>query len=328
MKTLAFLIALVFLSTWAGAQEMLPSVSVAPWNGHKAAISLTFDDSDPSHLDVAIPELNQRGLHGTFFLIVNRTDRKDEWRKALEKGHELGNLTLDHEHPNVLTPDQTESQVEGAQAVLRKTFGIPIYSFAYPYTEITPDLRKWVEQTSFIARGGYGNGNYYMKPESEPDWFNIPSQMTQTNTPFSTYQNWLDQDFQFGAWMVFMIHGLEGTPWGYQPISKKIFEQILDALQARDFWVQTFSGVGAYWKAEKIFEKTQPSESGNERKWTWDLPGNFPAEVALKLELEKNSGSSSAELSQKGRVISPDGQGFYAVQMDAQELTERLSPSH
>ena len=326
MKKIILAALLLFTAASAQAQSVLPAVSVAPWNGHKAAVSLTFDDSDPSHLDVAIPELNQRGLHGTFFLIVNRTDRKDEWRKAMEQGHELGNHTLDHDHASDLTPAQEESQVEGAQAVLRKTFGIPIYSFAYPYTEISPGLRKWVGQTSFIARGGYGDGNYYMKPETEPDWLNIPSQMTQTDTPFTTYKNWLDRDFQSGAWMVFMIHGLEGTPWGYQPISKKIFGQILDALQARDFWVETFSGVGAYWKAEKIFEKALPSESADGRQWTWNLPENFPAGVTLKLKVEKNTGSPSVELSQKGRVISPDGQGFYAVPMDAQELTERLLP--
>jgi peptidoglycan/xylan/chitin deacetylase (PgdA/CDA1 family) len=324
MRTFTRLMTAAFLTVPLQAQELFPPVTAVPWNGHKSAVSLTFDDSDPSHLDLAIPELNQRGMRGTFFLIVNRTDRKDEWRKALQQGHELGNHTLDHYHAIQLTPNQEESQVEGAQAVLQKTFGVPIYSFAYPYSEISPGLRKWVEQTSFIARGGYGN--YYMEPTTEPDWFNIPSQVTMTIFPFSVYQNWVDQDLKYGAWMVFMIHGLEGTPWGYQPITKKIFEQLLDYIQSKDIWVETFSGVGAYWKAEKIFEKAQPSETSTERKWTWDLPKPFPADVILKVKLEAANPASGVELSQDGKAIVPDAQGFYSIQMDQKELTESFLP--
>ena len=55
---------------------------VLPWNGHSAALSLTFDDSRAVHLDVVVPELNKRHLHATFFLIVSKTTRLDDWRKA------------------------------------------------------------------------------------------------------------------------------------------------------------------------------------------------------------------------------------------------------
>ncbi len=36
-----------------------------------------------------------------------------------------------------------------------------------------------------------------------------------------------------GGWLVWMIHGLEGTQWGWQPITKQIFGQILDDLQSK-----------------------------------------------------------------------------------------------
>ena len=316
-------LALFVWAALAQAQTNLVLPKVAPWNGHKAAVSLTFDDSDPSHLDVVIPELNRRGLHGTFFLIANRTDRKDEWRQALKAGHELANHTLDHLHANQLNPGQEESQVSGAQAVLQKTFGIPVLTFAYPYTEVSPGLLKWVQQDCFIARGGYGdNGGYYMKPESEPDWFNIPSQMTMTASPFSLYQGWIDQDFAAGAWMVFMIHGLEGTPWGYQPITKAVFNQILDALQAKDIWVETFSAVGAYWKAQKVFEAVKPLAQNGTLVWNWQVPKVFPARVTLKVGLPA-SGAPALGLYQDGSRLMPDRQGLYSVSFDDQELTEK-----
>src|SRR5205085_2701335 len=110
---------------------------------------------DPSHLDAALPELNQRKMRATFYLIANKIDRKDEWRKILAMGHEIGNHTLDHKHVNELTPRDEEAQVVGAQNVLQKEFGVPVLTFAYPFTEVSPGLRKWVEKTCLIARNGY-----------------------------------------------------------------------------------------------------------------------------------------------------------------------------
>ncbi|HVM33515.1 MAG TPA: polysaccharide deacetylase family protein [bacterium] len=307
-----------FAAAWSQAETLPATPRVLPWNGHKAAVSLTFDDSDPSHLAVAIPELNRRHLKGTFFLIANRTAEKDEWRKAFQAGQELGNHSLDHLHPAGLTPGQEESQVAGAQAVLQKTFGLPIYCFAYPFTEITPGILGWVQKNCFIARGGYGQ--YDMKPADEPDWFNIPARVTLTALPLSTYQGWIDEDFQQGAWMVFMIHGLEGTPWGYEPIKTVVFDGILDALQAKDIWVDSFSAVGAYWKAQKVFEKAAPTAQNGEFHWTWDIPANFPEHVALKLQLPPGTGLA---LYQGATRLLPDAQGVYTLSFDGKELTEK-----
>src|SRR5258708_2053200 len=113
----------------ARADSAFPQLKVVPWNGREAAASLTFDDGDPSHLDLVVPELNKRKLHGTFFLIANQITRKDEWRKLLAQGHEIGNETLDHKHPVELTSKDAEAQVVGAQNVLRKEFGVAINTF-------------------------------------------------------------------------------------------------------------------------------------------------------------------------------------------------------
>ena len=135
------------------AGESPAALKVVPWNGHKAATSLTFDDGDPSHLDVVVPELNKRHLHGTFFLIANKISREDDWRKILADGHEIGNHTLDHKHASELTPQDEEAQVVGAQNVLQKEFGIAIYSFAYPFVEISPGLKAQVAKTDLFGPG-------------------------------------------------------------------------------------------------------------------------------------------------------------------------------
>lgn len=68
--------------------------------GKKAAIVLTYDDAAPTHLDNAVPQLDEAGLKGTFFLNA-RFGEPDvaRWRAAAANGHELGNHTLFHPCP-------------------------------------------------------------------------------------------------------------------------------------------------------------------------------------------------------------------------------------
>jgi peptidoglycan/xylan/chitin deacetylase (PgdA/CDA1 family) len=321
-KCLAVLIFSVLISTvcWA---DPFPEIKVIPWNGHRAATSLTFDDGDSSHLDVAIPELNQRKMHATFYLIANRIDRKDEWRKILPAGHEIGNHTLDHKHVSELTPKDEEAQVVGAQNVLQKEFGVPVLTFAYPFTEVSLGLKKWVEKTNFIARNGYGA--YVIKPDTEPDWMNIPSRMTMSNLTFETYKSWIDDDVDGGGWLVWMIHGLEGTASGWQPIFKKTFTQILDCIQTKDIWVGTFMEVGAYFRAQKVFEKITPEMNSKEKKWKWEVPANFPAGVVLKVQLNGGEGSATGvDVLQGKQKITPDEKNIYVIDFGKKELTVHL----
>jgi peptidoglycan/xylan/chitin deacetylase (PgdA/CDA1 family) len=66
--------------------------------GARAAVCLTYDDAMETHLDIAIPDLNQHNLKGTFYMQGDniRIDRIWEWRQASLRGHELGNHTAFH----------------------------------------------------------------------------------------------------------------------------------------------------------------------------------------------------------------------------------------
>src|SRR5436190_16319746 len=92
------------------------TLQVLPWNGHRAAISLTFDDARPVHLDLAVPELNKRHLHASFFVIVSKLTRLDDWRRVMSEGHEIGNHSVSHEHVAALTRESEETQVEDAKS--------------------------------------------------------------------------------------------------------------------------------------------------------------------------------------------------------------------
>jgi peptidoglycan/xylan/chitin deacetylase (PgdA/CDA1 family) len=293
-------------------------LTVVPWNGYRAATSLTFDDGDPSHLDVAIPELNKRKMKGTFFLIANKVERKDEWRSILKEGHEIGNHTLDHKHPKELTEKEANAQVVGARNVLQKEFGVPVDTFAYPFTEMTPDLRRWVERSSLFARGG---GEHELKPTGAIDWWNLPARTTMTHYSIQTYKAWINADLKSRGWLVWIIHGLEGTPWGYEPVARKTFAQVLDALQAKDVWVGTFLEVGSYLRAQKAFETAKKKTTGNEETLSWDVPDHFPSNVILKVRVL--NGGPKTELWQGKSRLQPDPKGNFSVLFDQGSLTVR-----
>ena len=64
-----------------------------------ALICLTYDDALAVHRETVAPELNERGMHGTFYIPVAREDLfsgLEGWRKAAEMGHELGNHSCWH----------------------------------------------------------------------------------------------------------------------------------------------------------------------------------------------------------------------------------------
>ena len=60
--------------------------------GKKAAVILTYDDGLKSQLQIVIPQLEKHNFRGTFFLYGQVIKEEDipEWRKASQRGHELG----------------------------------------------------------------------------------------------------------------------------------------------------------------------------------------------------------------------------------------------
>ncbi len=66
--------------------------------GKKAAVILTYDDGLKSQLQIVIPQLEKHNFRGTFFLYGQVIKEEDipEWRKASQRGHELGNHSMFH----------------------------------------------------------------------------------------------------------------------------------------------------------------------------------------------------------------------------------------
>jgi peptidoglycan/xylan/chitin deacetylase (PgdA/CDA1 family) len=299
------------------ADNQATTVRILPWNNHKSAISLTYDDGSPSHLAIVIPEMDQRGLKGTFNLIGNGANQNAEaWRKAAVSGHELASHSMHHLQPQGQSREQFKAEVEDAHIALQQLSNRPITTFAYPFAVVVPELSVHLEDRYVAARGG---GERPQPCDDSVNWMSIPSFVPLTATRPEEYQLWLKRTSGQSAWCVIMFHSIEGTGWGWEPIPRKVYTDLLDSIAARkhEFWIAPFTDVASYFRAQKIFEAAAATTTANTTILTWHRPTVIPEGVLLKVM----ASTRSVELRQDGRVLTPDQQGIYTITFDAGNLT-------
>ncbi len=298
-----------------------PTLRVMPWNNHSAAVSLTFDDARVVHLDVVVPELNKRHLNATFFVIVSKLTRLDDWRRAQAQGNEIGNHSVSHQHVAMLTQASEELEVEDAKKFLDSNFKSDITIFAYPYTELSPGLVSWVKRYDFAARGWEGDSaSAYVTADTEPDWYNLPSQPAYTGYDAAVYKSWIDKALAMRAWTTLQIHGIGDPSTGFEPIPTDTFVCLLDYLKAQEskgLWVAPFGTVAAYLRAQKIVEAARPQLQNGEERFIWKVPDPFPSGVVLKAAI---AGGAHLHVYQGKHELHPNKVGVYSVSFDSGEL--------
>jgi peptidoglycan/xylan/chitin deacetylase (PgdA/CDA1 family) len=321
-KTVHLLLVSVLLVTCSSGQT--PVLTVLPWNNHPAAVSLSFDDSRPIQLDVAVPELNKRHLRATFFVTVSKLARLDDWKQVSTEGHEIGNHSISHEHPSALTQEGEEVQVEDAKSFLDSNFHTEVVTFAYPYMEISPGVLFWVKKYNFAARGWPQDQNrLYVRPDVDPDWYNLPGQPIFTKYGLNVYRDWVEKALSLNAWTTLQFHGIGDPSTGWEPIPTATFIALLDYLkseQAKGLWIAPFGEVAAYFRAQRVFENSQPEVSKGQERFAWVVPVPFPRGVVLKVKL---TDTRRLRAYQNGRQLRLDKNDICSVSFDARELVVR-----
>lgn len=236
--------------------------------GAKAAVSLSYDDGNGNNLDQAIPDLEKAGFRGTFYLTISRGDmraRVAEWKAAFERGHEIGNHTLNHRcraEPYLrsgkpvpawldvplesLTPEMIEEEVSGAAGWINEHIGLDAdRTFCHPCGALAigdpPDEGSYdraIRRHHFAART---TARVVNDPRTL-SFLRIGAfgcSGNDGNALVVPCEKALDTQ----GWAVLYFHGVGGPS---QETTRTAHQAIVSRLQSSDFWVAPVKTVARY----------------------------------------------------------------------------------
>lgn len=117
-------------------------------------VMLSFDDGTRSQVTAGLPELVERKMTGTFFLMTVVLDkatwvRRRDITKLADAGMTIGSHTYDHPGVDTLQGDDWKVQLEDSRKTLRKASGQPVDHFAYPFGINRPQAYRHLEEAGY-----------------------------------------------------------------------------------------------------------------------------------------------------------------------------------
>ena len=215
------------------------------YDGRRAALSIRFDDSHPTHLSTAIPILNEYGFRGTFMvnpgapnagsLHSRRRSSFQEhlsgWEAVAQRGnHEFANHTL--EHKGAGNDEETEYQIGEASSAIWKLFPSKSRLFALnlgggTWWTTTRTLRFYLDKYHLFdaSSGSTGMDDVYGNRVAE-------------------FRRLLERHLERGGWYRVHYHSIGNG----QSSSEANFRSALDIAQEHeaDLWIAGMADIYKY----------------------------------------------------------------------------------
>lgn len=303
----------ITLLALCGALQAAP-VSTVPWNGHRGAVTFTFDDGIGSQIKHVLPALEKRGMRATFFLVGNGFgSNRATWIEAARKGHELGNHTLTHASLGGLDSAGVEKEISGMADTLRALdSSVQAVTLAYPYCATNDLIDRIADRQNIVARtcGWYAR---FAWNEIPAKWMESTSFIVTDSATSREALTEIDRADSAGTWMVTLHHAIEDDD-GYAPIPLKDLEAMFDRALEKKLWVATYQDAAAYWRASKALDTARATASGSGWTIAWKSPHKrMPRAVPVRVKLDTATFGRTFTVSQDGKVLAPESDGSYVV---------------
>ncbi|HUO21994.1 MAG TPA: polysaccharide deacetylase family protein [Caulobacteraceae bacterium] len=221
-----------------------------PWpSGARGAVSLTYDDGLDSHLDQVIPDLNARGLRGTFFLVRDNVDERiGDWVKAAEPGHEIGNHTVSHQCSlgGFTEAGFADREIEPMEDYLDQHFGPrPMRLYAYPCGFLglgRGDMRARFGRYRLALQDAVTAARTVAGPPNDP--FTVRSNRLDLSAFEPTYdtastepaRRYLDAALARGGWAILVFHDVLPQWRAEGDTAAAVHSRVLDLIADRPLW--------------------------------------------------------------------------------------------
>lgn len=255
------LFAVLLLAPLAGAQEAERpgQTRVARWkDDKKASFLLMFDDSVPSHVRNAVPELKKRGLVGTFYINPGTGHYKafkDAWEKEIPAaGMAYGNHTMTH--AGARDVNHFDEQLRGCNEAILRIFPDPkgprLLSYGRPGVKkedwrITgAEEKQLLEKHRLIERPDIGRRLAGINLKTADDLLKV-----------------VDKALAEGSLELVLFHGVGGD-WLSMPLPD--FVALLDALAEKKDRIWVTDALSAHkYETERASAETKVAEAGEKK---------------------------------------------------------------
>jgi peptidoglycan/xylan/chitin deacetylase (PgdA/CDA1 family) len=292
-----------------------PNLTVLPWAGFKAAITYTFDDTQPSQLE-HWPELQATGARLTFFANPSgswQSGYDAAWTAVADAGSEIGNHTWSHCRSDLsgcTAPVGTQlDEIVQTSTYITTHLGVEaVYSFAAPFGDA-----GWNVYAAPLFLAGRGVMSGMVPATGVSDWYNLPCFAVAAGQTATEFNAGIDNSRSQSRWTIFLFHSILSTTnnWYAGVQIADVTASLAYAQSLGDVWLDTFTVVAAYARAEQMFEKLSPSAN----TWTWTLPDHMPPGKILRVTV------AGGKLSQGGTQLAWDAHGYYQVALDVGSLS-------
>jgi len=297
------------------------NLSVLDWAGFESAVSWSYDDAQPSHIE-HYAALSATGVRQTFYLSTgdgNRANLEATWARAVQDGHELGNHTAHHCHANGdgcsfgAWAGSIGAEFDQCTAFITQNYPQEaVWTSASPFGDSGYDHEA---QSRFFLNRGVKSGS--IGPNDATDPFELPCHMAVSDESADSFNRVILAAKSARKWVIMLIHSVNPTnaKW-YNPVDlEAITSSIAATKELGTVWQDSVVNVGAYWMGQRVVLAGSTRQDGNSLIRSWTLPKHFPRGRCLRVKVD------GGVLRQNGREIAWNDHGYYEIALDAGSLT-------
>lgn len=290
----------------------LPLVSVARYKGNKqCAISFNFDDGSKTVYTKVLPVFDRYGYKATVLINPGWTADQpgnpyygswEEWKDASERGHEIGNHSMNHRYLMQVPDDVFDSEIHESYYLISEKIGTPPRSFAFPFDQSTPEMISKVSEFHPAIRD-----REYLSRLSDNLFLPVYG-----GDKFSAAvgRKLIDLVLVKRLWVVAECHAMQTEEvMTFKPITEEFLEDHLAYIKENEeqIWVDTFANTYSY-IAERQASRFNILESGDGRLvfvLDHDLDKSFyQVPLTVVVNVSPQAPSSAGAQREDGRALS------------------------
>jgi peptidoglycan/xylan/chitin deacetylase (PgdA/CDA1 family) len=221
---------------------------------HPALISITIDGGWNSAYTLLIPQMNQRGIKGTHFIVsrfTNTPGYQSDYitvtnvQKLIDDGHEICSHTLWHKAMTQMTPAEVTVNLTLTKTEL-ETIGAKVTGFVPPFGYYTPAIRDEAKSTYAYFRTV--KAGLEVLPYNVHELYGL---VVTYNMTVAELEEWVKKaETANGGWLILVVHraSMNASQTDAAYVKPEVFGQMLDMMQKRKVVFKPMGEVLGTWK--------------------------------------------------------------------------------